>query len=276
AEFALFNSLYFNQYFTGDFGHHDINRNESAPTIYHMAWWCCTMAGLRALQVIKDQYFVENSDGIVKINLYIDTDYTDGDVSLSVREGDIDGKYHTFNVVFSNKDQQEYRILLRKPSYVTEFELLLNGKKEELSLRGGYYATENNIKEGDNLQVRISYNTKIITADRKEVSLSEITGPVHGALCYGPYLMAVDNRIDFTFLSEPNNNIIYSRTVRNVAETELQEKISEGSFVKDAYLTARYKHAGFPSNLPVIFRPVSEMTFDKHPYMMVALQFIPE
>jgi len=276
AEFALYNSLYFNQYFTGDFGHHVINRNESAPTIHHMAWWCCTMAGLRAMQVIRDQYFVESSNGTVKINLCIDTDYMDENVSLMLRKGEIDGNYHTFDIVFSSKNQQEYRLLLRKPSYASEFELLLNGEKDNLILRDGYYVTENYIKEGDNLRVRISYNTKIITDDRKEVSLSEITGPVRGALCYGPYLMAVDNDVDYTFLAEPNNNVVYSNTIRIAAGTDISGRIPAGSFAGDAYLTAQYRHAGFPSYLQVLLRPVSEMTFNKHPYMMVSYQFMPE
>lgn len=53
AENTLYNSLYFNQYFTGDFGHHNLHNRGSGPSTIMAAWWCCNMHGLRALQEVN-------------------------------------------------------------------------------------------------------------------------------------------------------------------------------------------------------------------------------
>ncbi|MFO7621589.1 MAG: glycoside hydrolase family 127 protein [Bacteroidales bacterium] len=276
AEFAIYNALYFNQFFTGDFGHHVINQVESAPTIHHMAWWCCTMAGLRAMQVIQNEYFAESNNGSARLNLYLETDYTDENISLSVRKGGLDGEFHIYNVKLLRTEGMEEPLLLRKPPWSDEVEIYLNDRKIEAGIQNGYYSIEQKLNAGDLLQVRMTYQSKIITRDKRSVLTSDITGPVTGTLSYGPYILAIDNNLDYTFLSEPNNNTVYINTVRNVAGTGTANLIPEDSFSGDAYLTARYIHGGFPSYYDALFRPVSEMTFQKHPYMMITMQFIPE
>jgi DUF1680 family protein len=276
AEFAVYNALYFNQFFTGDFGHHVINQIESAPTIHHMAWWCCTMAGLRAMQVIQNEYIAEYNNGYARLNLYLETDYTDESISLSVRKGGLDGEFHVYNVKVLRTEGMEEPLLVRKPPWSDEVEIFLNDRKIDAGFQNGYYSIEQKLNAGDLLQLRMTYQSKIITHDKRSVLLSDITGPLTGTLNYGPYILAIDNNIDYTFLSEPNNNTVYINTVRNVTGTEIANVIPEDSFSGDAYLTARYKHGGFPSNYDAVLRPVSEMTFQKHPYMKVTMQFLPE
>ncbi len=140
----------------------------------------------------------------------------------------------------------------------------------------GYFSIENKLSDGDVIEVRIVYPLKVLTHEKRTVNLDEITSPVTGILCYGPYIMAIDNNIDYAFLAEPNNNFVYSNTVMNALGTEMKAKIPDSSFKFDSYLTAHYKHGGFSSYYPTVFRPVSEMTFQRHPYMMLSMDFIPE
>jgi hypothetical protein len=124
-------------------------------------------------------------------------------------------------------------------------------------------------------KTELKYITSLI-ADGKELKMNEISIPVRGVLSYGPNIMAVDNKSGYTFLAEPNNNEISISTIINSTEDPGLNGGGISFSVSDNYLTARYRHDGYPSNLKVILRPLSEMTFDGHPYMKVSLNFIPE
>ncbi|OFY66037.1 MAG: hypothetical protein A2V64_03265 [Bacteroidetes bacterium RBG_13_43_22] len=268
AEFALFNSLYFNQFFTGDFGHHIINNSESTPGIMNAAWWCCTMSGLRAMQIIQNEFFVQNDGDRIKINLLLDTYYSDDNVSIDIKKGGIDNGHHIFeiDVLVTGKDHRT--LLIRQPSWTTETEILINGKRVDFTTEGDYISIPGGVGSGDKILLRMNYQTRVIIPGKENILKSEVAAPVRGTLCYGPFIMAVDNRTGYTFLAEPNDNIVYINTLTIMSE----EAGNEGS----PYLTAWYSHDGYPSRSRVVFRPVSEMTFDGHPYMMVSLKFVPE
>jgi len=276
AEFAVYNAFYFNQYFTGDFGCHEISNHSSDSDFMQAAWWCCTMAGLRAMQIIKEDYCVSNRDGNIKLNLFLETDYSDNQLEFSVSRGEMAEEFHFFDIRITKAENPQRPLYLRKPTWTGETKILLNGKEINPKLKEGYFLLENEIKKGDLLQVGMKYQTRVILPDKSTILLSDITKPVTGALCYGPYIMTIDNKLDYTFLSEPNNNMIYSHTVANASGVETMSNVTGNSYVGDVYLTANYKHAGFPSYYQTILRPVSEMTWHRHAFMMVSLSFAPE
>lgn len=275
AEFALYNSLYYNQFFTGDFGHHTFDANGSFSITFNAAWWCCTMAGLRAMQVIRDNYFIEKKGNSIRVNLFLDTDYSDEDISFSLRRTGLKDGYHSYEIKLTELGEGKL-LEIRKPSWAGETEILLNGEKSNITLKDNCYFINNKLNSGDVLEVRMKYIMRIIRSKGNQVLLNEIDRPVTGALCYGPYLMGIDNNLDYTFLAEPSNNYIYSNTLTTASADEKLKNMAGNSFVGDIYLTAYYKHGGFPSYYQTVMRPVSEMTFSRHPYMMIILQFVPE
>lgn len=274
AEFALYNSLYYNQFFTGDFGHHTFDKTGSYSGTFNAAWWCCTMAGLRAFQIIRDEYFIQRDGNNIRLNLFLDTDYSDEVISFSLTRTGLNDDYHVYEIRL-NELAGGTRVAIRRPSWAEDMEIDLNNNKASAEMQDNCYLINNKLKRGDSLKVRIKYASKIISGG-KSIPLDEIKKPVTGILCYGPYIMGVDNNIDFTFLSEPNNNLIYSNTIKSLLTTGQPNNVSANSFVGDVYLTAFYKHGGFPSYYQTVLRPVSEMTFSRHPYMMVVMQFVPE
>ena len=275
AEHGMYNALFFNQFFTGDYGHHRIDHISSTSEIFNAAWWCCTMSGLRVMQIIQKEYFVENNNGEIKVNLYPDTDYSDDNISLSLSRGAINNDFHVLNIHI-DKVNDIRKLMLRRPSWISDAEVYLNDEKLDSKLESGYYSIDNELNRGDVLQFRMKYSINIITPDKKILPVDAIAEAVSGALCYGPYIMAIDNDLDYTFLAEPNNNDIYSNTITNASAVEDMKNITSESFVGDVYLVASYKHGGFPSDFRAVFRPVSEMTFIRHPYMMVTMKFVPE
>ncbi len=276
AEFAIYNALYFNQYFTGDFGDHEISNYSSRTDFMQAAWWCCTMAGLRAMQIIRDDYFVVNRDGKIKLNLFLETDYSDNQLAFSVSRGKMADGFHFFDILIERAENPKQPLYLRKPSWTAGTKILLNGKEINPALKDGYFLLENDIKAGDLLQVGMKYQTRVILPEKSTILLSDITKPVTGALCHGPYLMTIDNKLDYTFLSEPNNNVIFGHTVASASGIEAMSGVTGNSYVGDVYLTANYKHGGFPSYYQTLLRPVSEMTWHRHPSMMVSFRFVPE
>ena len=276
AEFALYNAFYYNQYFTGDFGSHPVNPYASRSDGMNAAWWCCTMAGLMTMQIVRNDYFAETDDDGVKINLYVDTGYSDDRVSFSLLKGKMQGDYHTYNIRFEKVAEPATSFSIRQPSWADHSEIYLNGKKAGYKSKDGYFVVENKITAGDQVQVRIKYPIKIITADKKALNPSDIKQPVVGALCYGPYVMGIDTKLDAVFSSEPNNNTVFIETIVNGTGIEALTRLTANSFAGDLYLTANYKHDGFPSYFQTVFRPVSELTFARHPYMMISTTFASE
>jgi DUF1680 family protein len=235
------------------------------------AWWCCTMSGLRAFQIVKDDYFIESEEGKAKLNLYIDTEYEDQNLSLSVRKGEVYDGFHSFNIKLDRVPGSEYSLGFRKPSWASETAIYLNGESYSAKESDGYYFINGKFTSGDIVQLRMKYTTRLILPDRRQIlSLEEVTKPVNGALCYGPHILVVDNNLDYTFLAEPSNNVVYSHTISPAHTNEAVMRAAKGSFVWDAYVTANYKHGGFPSYYQAVFRPISEMTFQRHPMNQIS------
>jgi len=276
AEFAIHNALYYNQYFTGDFGSHTVSRWASNSETMNAAWWCCTMAGLRVMQMVRNDYFAEQNDGKVQLNLFLDTDYANEDIVFSVSKGKMLEDLHTYNVCIEKVNNPNLQFSVRYPSWAETIETFLNGKKVDNRLMNGYLVIDNKLSAGDLVQLRIKYRVKIIKPDNTSVPLKDVEQPVYGALCYGPYVMGVDVKADIVFSSEPSNNIVFTNTITNGAGNKALDSITAGSFAGDAYLLANYKHDGFPSYYQTVFRPVSELSFLRHPFMQISTNFASE
>jgi len=227
------------------------------------------------MQVVRDEYFIENNGGHVKVYMLLDADYSDDSISISLsRKGYEDG-FHDYELHVLKATGLEKPLMIRMPSWAEEAVVLVNGAKTECNIRGSWISVGKSIEEGDRITLKLKYITRLI-ADGKELKMNEISVAVRGVLCYGPNIMAVDNKSGYTFLAEPNNNEISINTIINSNEDPGLNGGGISFSVSDNYLTARYRHDGYPSHLKVILRPVSEMTFDGHPYMKVSLNFIPE
>jgi DUF1680 family protein len=275
AEFAICNALYYNQFFTGDFGSHNVNRFVSGSGIMSACWWCCSMAGLRAMQIVRNDYFTEVNNSSVKLNLYLDTEYSDDHITFSMLRGKMQGDFHTYDIRIKEIADTNMLFSIRQPSWANDTEILLNGKQIGRQSVNGYFVIENKLTAGDLLQIRMKYQTTIITTDNNTVKLGDVTQPVFGTLCYGPYVMGVDTQSDIVFSSEPNDNMVFTGTITNCTDNDASAGIMPASFVSDAYLTACYKHDGFPSYYQTVFHPVSELTFLRHPYTIISTTFAP-
>ncbi|RZJ23614.1 MAG: hypothetical protein EON51_01655 [Acinetobacter sp.] len=268
AEFCLLNAFYFNQYYTGDFGHHFISNTGARPDYLHTAWWCCTMHGLRAMYDVKDNYLLSYKKGVKQVDLFLETDFVDPNIHLSMRNGGYKDNYHFYKFAV-NKWESSDLLSFRVPSWATAPKVFVNGKEVAWDDDKGYLSIKAKPKKGDVINVAFKYALRV-RAEKNFVSLDQLKVPVKGNLMYGPYLLGVDDRLDPTFIAEPNSNTVYSKTVSNAYSTY------KGSANSANYFTALYKHAGYPSHLKTIFRPISEMAFDKRGYLLFTMLFSPD
>ena len=70
AERAMFNEFAYNQFHTGDFGHHEFDE-DGYPEHFAHAWWCCTFHAMRAMVDLLENVFREQ-DGAVCYDLPVD------------------------------------------------------------------------------------------------------------------------------------------------------------------------------------------------------------
>lgn len=262
GEFALLNALYFNQYHTGDFGHHLVGKEGSRPDYMHASWWCCTMHGLRAMYEVRDLFLLGNNKEGRQLNLYLETDYQDRNCGLSIRKNGFKDGIHDYKITI-NKWLKKDSLSLRIPGWCETATLKLNGKPVAIKSGSKYLTLKRLAKQGDVITIGLRYAIRVKT-DKGLIALNAIPTNVKGNLLYGPYLLGVDDKIDPSFTAEPNVNIIYSKTIQNAS------LMLRGA---DNYLTAFYKHGGYPSYMQTIIRPVSELTFDKHGYLLYNLLF---
>ncbi|MFA6084261.1 beta-L-arabinofuranosidase domain-containing protein [Mucilaginibacter sp.] len=264
GEFALLNALYFNQYYTGDFGHHLISEQGSRPDYMHASWWCCSMHGLRAMYEVRDRFLLSKGKRGRQLNLYLETDYQDSNCGLSIRKSSFQDGIHEYKIGI-NKWLKKDSLSLRIPDWSEAATLKVNGKPVAIK-PGSRYIGLAKIKQGDVITIGFRYAIRVKT-DKGLIALNAIPANVKGNLLYGPYLLGVDDKTDPNFTAEPNANIIYSKTTQNASLIMKS---------KDSYLTVFYKHGGYPSYMQTIIRPVSELTFDKHGYVLYNLLFAPD
>ncbi|MCG2615241.1 glycoside hydrolase family 127 protein [Terrimonas sp. NA20] len=267
GEFSLLNALYFNQYYTGDFGHHVLNAEGSSPDFLHASWWCCTMHGLRAMYEVRNEYMTEHTAEGIRLNLYIETTYTDKKIGYTITKDKPSDGLQFFHIRLNSIDAKAGPVALRVPSWAEKMEVMINGKKISTPAKDDYLQLGNH-SAGTVIRVGFKYRVSIHTGNAKSITPSQLSSsPVAGSLHYGPYLMGADDKTDPIFVAEPNDNTVYLKAITPVLASPA---------ITGIRFPVRYSHSGFPSDLQSVLRPVGALTFNKHAYLMTRLQFASE
>ena len=264
GEFALYNGLYFNQYYTGDFGHHLISNSGSTPDYLHAAWWCCTMHGLRALYDLREHDMVEYDGGYYKIALYLETTFYDNRVTLSLSRGPVGNDHHFYRIIIGRRDRKSDAFVLRLPPWAVDPVLKLNGKPLDFKVSNGQLFPGQKLKDADTLEVGFKYQFKVIMADKEQINVGAIQSKVKGSIIYGPNLLCVDDKTDPVYTAEPNSNIVYTTTF-NAGRRGLHSDSWE----------VFYTHAGYPSYARTLLKPIADLTFSKHGYVLTNFLLAP-
>lgn len=267
AEYCLLNELSFNQFSNGDFGHHllDGRAGYQLENQLNRAWWCCTMHGLRFL-VKARQHIITREGNLRKVNLFFEQSWQDEQLGLQLQQA---GKGScNYLLAVTGSRGASVPLAIRRPSWCSSTELLLNGQALKPLEKDGYLVVERKWQKGDRLEIKQEYRLSLVTPDGRSLDPAGITRRQEGYLHYGPYLLAADGNAAAAFLGEPaTNNVIYAGSIKPAATAPA------GARRAAAYLTASYRHDGFPGSWQVTLRPIGELAFEQRTYFKALLKF---
>ena len=184
AEYTLFNEFSFNQFHTGDFGHHTLtSAGMSAPTA--RAWWCCTFHGLRALVAVFQSVFHETDGERSDYDLPVDGQIAAG--GLTLRANSSLGQNATVRMEIVKSDAQIRTIALRIPDWAKRMTLSEHGQKLAGTSRDGYLEVRRAWKSGEVFSVSYVFRTRLLSPpSTPDQPASRV------AVLHGPWLLAVD------------------------------------------------------------------------------------
>ena len=268
GEFALYNAFYFNQYFTGDFGHHFITEEGAAPASLMAAWWCCTMHGLRAMHDVQTHYLVATTANRKQVNLYLETSYEDDDIAFTLSQNKKEGDRYHYTLDIIKLKNPQLQLSFRKPKWASAMDVFWKGATKASASENAYATLEQPLKSGDKIELELEYRKAILTNRHTEIALEKLEErSIKGILRYGPYLMGVDGHVDPIFGAEPSSNVVFAGSLESVVAN------LESVVRANVAMTAQYQHGGYPSQLSTWLVPIAQQTFSRHGPLKMQMDF---
>ncbi|MDX9976216.1 MAG: glycoside hydrolase family 127 protein [FCB group bacterium] len=265
AEHIYFNQFSANQFPSGDFGHHAYTGFGITPVPGEgRAWWCCTWHGLRAYRDVLDSIVTEK-DGAVRVNLFQDVNWSNGERALSVRW--IDGPAGTTKLILQadKVPADGLRVAIRKPAWAAAPTSAVATHEEN-----GYLVLDKPLADGERVELDLPLLSRIVERGGAIRTLDQLTAePVAGLLFYGPWILGVSGFENTGFWGEPwSNNRVYvpatladdaSRVDQDAPGVDLPIPYPAPAIERrGAHLWLRYLHDGFPGACDVLLRPMAE------------------
>jgi DUF1680 family protein len=254
AEISLFNEFAFNQFATGDFGHHGLTET-GFDAVGVRAWWCCTLHGVRAFPDIFERAF-HADDRTLYYDLPIDgIGKADG---LSIEAESSLGRTGNVQLSVVSAGTGETELAVRVPGWAKRLEVSATNNQELASIERGYFRLRKRWKPGETLNVRYVIRTRIVRDEDR-------AGRV--AILHGPWLLAVSEETTPGYFDEPHSgNRIVLPAAGKGGEIELprtQHPASQEEYlaIPVARFEAQFHPGGYPSQPhTVILQPLAENT----------------
>ena len=249
AELELFNEFSFNQFHTGDFGHHVLtSTGMTIPTA--RAWWCCTLHGARAFYAISKMAFHEHERGLA---YDLPVDGTGEAKGLSVRADSSLERDSSVTLTVEKSGPAARTIEVRVPEWASGLSLFEAGKKFPAVPRGGYVSVTRIWRAGDSLKLLYALRTRVVS-DKKHPNMVSIF--------HGPWLLAVDSGTSPAFFDEPFSN---NRVKFPIGDVKLDPAPPSASPAQFTVPVARFRLEYYPGGYPTqparaLLRPIAETT----------------
>ncbi len=245
AERAVFNELAFNQFASGDFGHHVYTETGLPAAGAVRAWWCCTLHGLRCFPDVQTSAFRAQQNGL-SLDLPVDSRMETAALS-AVAESSL-AENGTVRITISAAGKAPAWLAIRKPEWSETVEIQLNGSAREFPLRDGYVGIERPWAVGDTIEIKYRMRLR-----------SNQCGMNRTAYFYGPWLLgaaASDNPSYFNELTVDNKLFGAGKQ-----EPEGQQQRARPFLVPVAATTFRYIPAEYPDQpATVTLRAIAEQS----------------
>ena len=258
AERCLLNHFYFNQFATGDFGHHVLFARGFRPTeSVGRAWWCCTMHGYRAFRDVLDQVVRREKDTTF-VDLVLDADVALPGLSLSLRHTSESPDQSTLTVEVRDASSEAQGLSVRRPSWAASTLVRFGGTLIPRPA-GPYVGFHRPWRAGETLELVFEHALRLETREGRAIGSDPRPVDKDALLFVGPWLMAVDDASDPAFFSEPwvdENTVLLPSSLGAAETTEGSGPLADPA----RHLRVQYLHGGFPGTYPLTLRPLSEAT----------------
>lgn len=284
AERCLYNSLYANQWETGDFGHRCFDGRGYMP---HQgaarAWWCCTMHGLRAFRDVldtvvtpKSEYPKDDGQPGIRINLLKEGRWSASDMALRIERIPESGLAYRITVEQAPETFQTLAVRIPNWADMTTKKVITNG--QEVSSSGERTASCNeteaplireygrctghgrNWKTGDMMEIYLECAPHFVNRQNQVFRADELPAgaPVEMAIFYGPWLLGVNAFTNPMFHGEPYADNVLLIPEEETLKASIAYDTAAGPLLNGPRLRLEYEHSGFPGIHTVTLQPVGE------------------
>ncbi len=250
GEKAICNELAFNQFASGDYGHHVYTETGLPAAGAVRAWWCCTLHGLRCFPDIRENAFHRSEHGLrydLPVDGRIEADGLAAEAQSSL------GRDSSARIKIVRSDGRAAPIDLRKPDWADVLECSMEHQSMERRLNlesagpSGYVRAHAQWQPGDVLIVRYGMSLR---------SQSELAG--RQSFWYGPWLLGASAETNPTYFNE----LTTANELLDEGAPVLASRPSDSAFSIPAAATRfRYAQAEYPDQPgTVVLRPLAEQT----------------
>ena len=249
AERELFNEFSFNQFQTGDFGHHVLTAT-GTTTPAARAWWCCTLHGARAFYAIRRMAFHNDAQGLA---YDLPVDGIGETAGLSVRAESSLERDGSIALTVEKAGAAARTLQVRVPEWASELSVFEAGKKIAAPQREGYASVSRVWKAGDLLTLRYTLRTRTVT-DSKHPGMVSVF--------HGPWLLGVDEAGSPHFFDEPFTENTVKLASGDVKLDRVAPSPSAAPIgVPTAHFRLTYSPGGYPmQSAQAVLRPIAEAT----------------
>jgi len=188
AERATFNEVAFNQFASGDFGHHAFTETGLPAGGAVRAWWCCTLHGLRCFPDIQSSAFRSDEDGL-SFDLPVDgavksAAFSANSESTLARDGKV-------RIRIAEADKTSAALRVRKPEWADELSVRVNNGAAQSSVEKDYVPVERAWHAGDVVEVHYKMSLR-----------AEPVGTDRVSYWFGPWLLGVPASENAAYFNE--------------------------------------------------------------------------
>ncbi len=255
AHYAIPNALAFNQYASGDFGHHFLEEGHLAPSNPRRSWWCCTMHGLRALLAVEHEFALRLDDrGRPELSLLLPMSFSGAGFAGRLNENvDETGRF-IYTLSFKQVVETPLEIQLPNAAQYGDWQVLSAGLELAGDARSITLAAP---RIGQMYVFSARPTLRLVSGPTTAVPPPTAGQPSGGALTLGHYLLGT--RTD-AYVAEPDHaNQIDFPTLEPLAG-----RVGVGG---------KFREGGFPGVYEVELVPVATQTMSGHGYMRVRTDY---
>lgn len=273
AERCLLNHFYFNQFHSGDFGHHVLYERGFRPSeAPGKAWWCCNMHGLRTFPDVVEAIVTRDGD-TVRVNLFLDCARTDGYLGFTLRQAE-NGDGALLSI--QSDTAGAVPLAFRRPSWTSGLTVRVNGAEVPAESSGDYAVVNRAWKQGDEIEVALAYREYVQLRSGEQLDLQDLGSElVEAALFYGPWLLGVHEGDEPTFFERPWTWGVPNENVLQLPARLTEARLGTNSEAHPAF-RLEYLHGGWPGRASVTLRPIAYQTLSpRQQVLAVWMTFTP-